>query len=485
MIQVAKKFGADSSIDAYYYVIAFHFFLISIIQNVFKIVLLPILIFEKEKNPSGINLLYNNLLVIGLLISLVMTCMLIIFINLDISQDLFPKNLEINFYKNLIYLSAPIVFLNVLSSVVISIYNSYQKFWVLEVVFNSRIMVSFIIFYFFSDNINVLSLVLGNVLGQLIVLLVGLYYIIKKKIVRLNFELKLHSSVRSISKLSFFPLLSTILVAFQPLISNYFLVQTNVIGNVSLFNYSQKIASIPTLIFSTGMLTVFVSHVAKLEVQKHFLEIKNTITKAISFLISLLIPTICFLYLIRIKIIKLIFNETNFSDSQILIISNPLIILLISYLFLQIHSLVSRIFIVKQNTGFLFLISLVAFLIQIIAVFVFIKEFHYSIYGVPFALISTNLFVSIISFSAAYFKYNSIDIRYVLINLLKSIVTSLIVFYLCSKFNNYTIIDNDYFSIIGLFFLFSFGNAFILYIVKQQDFISLITYTKFLKIKKR
>lgn len=475
MVLVAKKFGADSKVDAYYYIIAVHFFLIAIIQNVFKIVLLPILIYEKEKNPDELNLLFNNLIIISIILSLLVTFVLIVFINLDFSRFFFPNELNFEYYKYLVYLSSPLIVLNILSSIVSNIYNSFQKFWFLEIVFNSRVLISLIVFYFLSDKIDVLSLILGNVLGQFIVLSIALYHLVANDIIKIKFELRLHRAMKSISKLTYLPFLSTILVAFQPLVNNYFLVEAHIEGNVSLFNYAQKIASIPTLIFSAGMLTVFVSHVSKLEVENKIEEVRNTITKNISFLVTVLIPSILFLFLIRFRLINLVFSGAKFSSSQVLIISNTLVILLVSFFFLQIHSLISRVFIVKQNTNFLVLISVIAFFVQLGSIYLLLYNFKFEIYGISIALIVTNFVVCVSSFLVANLKYNAINSKYVLLNLFKSLLVTFPMFFLFSELSNYI---DDMFSnliaIIILFLLFILFNSSFLFLLRQNDFISFI-----------
>ncbi len=475
MVLVAKKFGADSKVDAYYYVIALHFFLIAIIQNVFKIVLLPVLIYEKEKNPHELNLLFNNLIFISIALSLLVTFFLIIFVNLDFSRFFFPKDLDFEYYKYLVYLSSPLIVLNILSSIISNIYNSFQKFWFLEIVFNSRVLISFLIFYFFSDKIDILSLILGNVLGQFIVLLFAIYHLVARDIVNIKFDLQLHSSIKSISKLTYLPFLATILGAFQPLVNNYFLVEAHIVGNVSLFNYAQKIASIPTLIFSAGMLTVFVSHVSKLEVENKTEEVRNIITKNISFLVTLLIPSILFLFLIRFKLINLIFSGAKFSSSQVLIISNTLVILFVSFFFLQIHSLISRIFIVKQNTNFLVFISIIAFFVYLVSIYVLLFIFKFENYGISFALIVTNFVVCISSFFVANFKYDSINTKYVFLNLVKSLFVTIPMYFLFVELTLYVdYLFNNLAGIIALFLLFILLNSAFLFLLRQNDFISFL-----------
>jgi peptidoglycan biosynthesis protein MviN/MurJ (putative lipid II flippase) len=479
MILVAKKFGANAKIDAYYYIIAIHFFLITVIQNVFKIILLPILIFEKNNNPQQIDLLFNNLIIVSSIFSLSLTLLVIGFANLEIFKSFFPSNLSIEYYRSILYLSSPLIFLNVLSSILSNMYNSYQKFGILEALFNSRIFISFLFFYLFSDYLQINSLILGNVIGQFIVLFISIYYLKSIKILNFKFEFRFHKSLIGISKVSIIPLISTVLVAFQPLVINYFLTKTNVLGSISLFNYSQKIASIPTIIFSAGMLTVFVSHVSNLEVKGYAAEIKNTTTKSVSFLITLILPLIIFISFARFEIVSILFNKSNLTSGQLLEISNTTVLLLLSLGFLQIHSILSRIFIVKQNTRILFFLSIGSFIIQVSSIYVFVIILNFLTYGVSFSLITTNAIILSLSIWYNIAKYNSIEINYIFKNFIKTIPAIfilLIIYFFGNNISN--IIQNVFVTLFFKLFIIVFIYFSSLFYFKHSDILLLFSYFK-------
>lgn len=478
MLLVAKKFGANAQIDGYYYIIAFHFFIITIIQNVFKIVLLPILITERTINPDQINLLFNNLFFLISSFAVILSIILIVLASSGMLQFFFPKSLDYDYYKDLFILSSPLILLNVSSSILINIYNSFQKFWILELINNSKFLINLVFFYFFFDLLHINSLVLGNILGQLFILGFFIFYLSKTGIVSFKFNLKIHDSLGKITRLSFIPFLSTIIVAFQPLIINFFLLNTNISGSISLFNYSQKIASIPTVIFSAGMLTVFVSHISLLEANGNGEGIKNTTSKSVSFLFSFLLPIIAFIYWARYELISFLFKSDVFSKHQLTNISNTTTLLLVSLVFLQIHSLISRIFIAKQNTKLLFILSVIGSLLQILLIYVFVKKIHLIEYGIPVSIVITNFVILLLSIIYSILKYDLLNIKYILRNLLLSTLISISSVFLLSHIDVYIynfINVSFYIILIKFIFILSF-NLFLLYKFKQSDVISLYIF---------
>ncbi len=472
MIKVAQIFGADSKIDAYYYVLGIYLFLILILQNVLKTVLMPILIDEQKNNSKNIIEFYNGLLSYSFLFLLVITLISIFIIQSDLFVYLLPINSPLLLYRQFFLLGLPLVFLNIIYSIFSLIYNSYQKFGVLEFLLNLRIPIAFIILIVLHKKLDTISLMIGNLVGQLIVVASAFYFLSSKNILNFKFNFQLSNSLKYVFKFSVIPLLAGVFNAMQPLISNFFLANYSSQGSITMLSYIQKISSIPTILFTSSFMTVFLSHISKLELDNNKVEIKKSITKSISSIGTLVLPVILYLFIIRQDLVNFFFKDSKLTAENLHVITSGLLLFLVSFYFSQIYSLLFRIFIAKKLLNMVLLINFISFFIHLLLTVLFVKIFKMDLLGTIISILSSNVLIVLISFVYINLKFNVLDLNYLYFNFIKTFISLVITFlimtplysFISSIFIHFLIINLILFSI--LFFIFNF---FIQYIVRNQD----------------
>lgn len=483
MIDVAKIFGANGKVDAYYYVLGVYFFFTLIFQNVLKSILMPVLMYERKNNINNITSFYNGLLSYSIVILTLVTFLIIFISQSDLVFYILPKNSSIETYRQFFILSAPVLFLSVIYSIFSSIYNSIQKFGLLDIFLNLRIIISYIFLIILYHKYDEYSLIIGNLIGLFMSVILTFFYLQKIKLIKFKFEFKTNLSLRKIFMSSPIPLIASIFTAFQPMVSNYFLGTYSSQGSLTILSNLQKIASIPTIIFTSGFLTVFLTQISKIEVEKNNFELKKTVSKSISAVSTFVLPTILLLYIIRNELIQVLFKNSKLTEEHLEIMSNGMTIFLFSFYFLQIYSLLFRIYVVKKLLFKILFLNVLSFICHYILTFVFVKVYNFDVIGTIGSMLLSNAFTTLYSFYYLHKKFRIFEINHLLRNMFKTLLTGFIIFILSdnayhqlaykysNKFMLFTISYSILFVIAFFFFTILFKNDDILYLKNKVHII--------------
>jgi len=477
---VAKKFGANNNIDIIYYIINISSFIIALFTGIFKTTLIPFIFNEVKKNQNNLSIIQNAFLTYFTIILLLLSVLMIIFSETNFFFISFPFLEEATFTKKIFYFSIPFIFFSVLQSLISTYSNINYKFGLAEIVNISKIIIALFVVFYLSNSLFESSIIIGNFVGAFASFFITIIYLKRNKLLNFYVDFRYLILFKRMLSLSIIPLLTSLMISSQIIVTNYLLGVYGTTGSITLLAFSQRFSSIPTLLFSSGFLTVFLTYSSKLEAENKSKELKNTITKSISFLSFLVIPTILYFVLIKEYFIKLLLIYTDFDKSQCNLISHGLIILLISALFLQFYSIVFRIYIIKKEYNILFLFSIIYFVFHLIFSFFIIQYTSESLIGASIGIFASNFILLIISFFYIYKKHDVIDLNYVLKNFIKNItgifIVSLIFFQI--KDSELTSVLHISSRII-LYFIGSFSIYFTTqYIIRNNDFISLFNKIK-------
>jgi putative peptidoglycan lipid II flippase len=478
MIEVARIFGANSDVDAYYYVLGFYFFVILVFQNVLKITLMPILIYERENNKESI-LTFNNVLLSYAFLFITVITLLIVFISqTSLISYLIPQNSSIELYRQLFLFSAPILLLHIIYSILSLIYNSTQKFGFLEFILNLRIVFAYIILLIFYSKFGTFTLIIGNVIGQFMVVMVALFYLQKIKLIKFKFEFKYNQALINISRLSLISLFAGLFNAAQPIISNYFLGNFSPGGSLTILSNLQKVASIPSILFTSSFMTVFLSHISRLEVESNFEKIRNTVTKSLSAISTVILPVILIMFITKDEIMFILFNNTKLTVENLETMSFGLVIFLISFYFIQIYSLLFRIFIAKKLLRIILFFNFISFIVHFFLTFLFVNVLNLNVIGTVCAMCFSNLFIAVFSFAYLNYKFKFFNLGYIVKNYFKTTLSLLIIFLLTKGLYNQflTIFYDNNLIVVITFSIF----IFLLYVI----FLNILRQDDLLYIKK-
>ncbi len=330
---VAKKFGANEKVDIIYYVINVASFIIALFTNIFKTTLIPFVYKETKQNSITIYEIQNIFLSYFTLILFALALLMFFLAQTKYFFVAFPFSINLNLIKQIFYYAIPFIFISVLQSLMSTYSNIHFKFGIAEIVNVFKIFIVLFFVIFLSNKLNESSIIIGNLLGVFISFILTIYYLIRSNLLNYKFDFRHFIIFRNMIYESFKPLLTSFLISSQILITNYLLSIFGSIGSITLLAFSQRFSSIPTLLFSSGFLTVFLTYSSKLEADNKDAELKNTITKSLSFLTFLVLPSIIFFSIVQEDFVKILTIYTSFNLTDCNLIYGGL--LLFFYKFIQ------------------------------------------------------------------------------------------------------------------------------------------------------
>lgn len=473
--KIIDIFGATTELDAYYYTMSFYLILIAVFQNYFKIILTPALVKELESNRANVVNFQNKILSVSTVVLLFLTLLIVLFSQTDYLYILLPQNSNISLYQKLFLYSSPILYLTIILGIFSSIFNSKLKFGLIEFISGTKIIIALIILILLHTKFSYVVLILGNVISLVVVNIIVFIYLHKKEFINFKFDLKIDKSLLMLLKTSSLPLISGIISSLQPIVSNYLLLSNSSKGSLTLFNIIQKFGSIPSLVFTSGFLTVFISHISKFEAENDYEKVKSSITQAISNILTINLPLIILFYLVKNDFLLFLLGDTKLNNNQIDEISVNMLWVLISLLFLQIYSVLWRVLVIKNEYKLILNLSLFNFFFSFIFFYILTKYFNYEIFGIVLSTFFVNASVLVYTIIYINKKYFYLDYKYLLLNFYKTFLSALITYivYNCTLIY-IEFLFSSYVKIVSLFvsvFIFCITYISIQYALKQKDII--------------
>ena len=381
---VAALYGATSNTDIYFYGLSIVLIFTSAIGGILKSVFISVFhrYIHKEKADEKEILGSFYLFFISFLLFL-----WVIFVSFSLFGLKFVSipGIQDNqmFARVLFQLSFLIIFSGFVDCFS-TLYNSYQHF-VAPLLTPLLRSVVFITFVFYSkDSLGVESLSIGTALSEL-VQLTALFLIIRLKGIYFGFKFSFHPAVRKMVKLSLPPFLSNATTRINNFIDGAF-VAPLLIGGVTVLNYSNKIASIPEIFLTGGILTVILSYWSLERSKNGVSSLEKNIKKALISITFVVIPMVIFMFVLRVPLVEILYQRKNFTPD----LTQKTALLLGLYSFgllpLILGRVLTRGFLVLEDTWTPFWVGNIRLLVNFFTNVLFIK-----IFGFPGIAISTSV----------------------------------------------------------------------------------------------
>lgn len=387
-IFIASIFGINNATDAFFFSYSIVWFITVVISNTSQTAIVP-LIAEKQGNSGAINE-YINDLIIKLIAILLILCIIVLIIikPLILIITNFSEDVVNKIFLIILFLFPTILFL-ASSGFIEGLLNFHKKYWASPLATSLRSTVILIIIFLFSRSLNILSIVLGYLTGELVYLLILLYLAGKYYNFKLNFKKGKTKSFRTFFQGS----LGIFMFCFFNEIN--FIVDNSMssylgVGSVSLIVYSEKIFLILYNILPLMLSKVLLSDWSiywHIEKKERLLDIAFSLIKKFALFF---VPIFLILFLLRQEITTLVYLRGNFPADKIHQVSELVgfqILIIIPTLLIMI---ISRYLVVIKQTNVLILISVLRTVINVVGNLICMK-----IFGLVGILISTLLHTSL------------------------------------------------------------------------------------------
>lgn len=404
-IIIADNFGLSEILDTFYIAILIPGLISGIFLGSFQSVFIPNYIGElKNGKNAGAFQSACFLITIGVALFFLLIAMLFTDVYLDV---FFPGHSE-NYYaliKTQFYYVAPCILFWGFSSLLSGLLTIDDEFTYSSInsVFTPISIIICVLF--FRDELGIIVLAFGTLIGSILNFLFLLIIVIKRKIIALKTpDFKSRNIVVLFKQLPA-KLSSSLLSGVNPLVDQYFAAQL-VVGSISALSFGAKIP-----MFAIGIVGIALGKVLLPYFSKNAIDDKVKTFKRLNQILRKLIVPILIIMLVLIllskPIITLFFERNAFTSDDTIVVSK-----IMQMYLLQIPSYISGLIMVKfltaiNKNNFMVLTSVMSLVLNIVLNLILIEKI--GVYGLALA---TSL-VSIINSVVLYVYIRNLNKMYV------------------------------------------------------------------------
>ncbi|MFH1565740.1 MAG: lipid II flippase MurJ [bacterium] len=394
---IAAFYGATGNTDSYFYALSLVLIFTTGTTGILKAVFIPVFLrFKKESPGEEKEMLGSFYFVFGIFLFGLWGIFVLISVLLTLVFKLHLGGMEPYLLGKLLFQMSLLILLTGLVECYSTVYNAYQHFVIPLITPLIRSLV-FIGFVFGTKSfLGVQSLSVGNIIGEFVQLLLLVFALYKAKI-PLSLDFKIHKAVRRMIKISLPPFLSNAMTRVNTLVDGTFIAPL-LVGGITILNYSSKIAGIPEMLLTGAFLTVILSHWSLSRAEGDMTRVGDSLKKILLILGFIFIPLLSFMYFLRIPLVQVMYERKNFTYELSLGTSRFLGFYLIGVLPLILGRVLTRVFLVMEDTWTPFWVGNLRFVLNIGMNFLFIKFFGFI--GIPISTTITSFIMFIYMYLA-------------------------------------------------------------------------------------
>ena len=394
---IAALYGATGNTDAYFYALSLVLIFTTGTTGILKSVFIPVFLrFRKEAPKDEKEILGSFYFTFGIFLLGLWGIFVLVSILLTLVFKLHLGGMEPILLGKLLFQMSFLIILTGFVECYSTVYNAYQHFVIPLVTPLIRSLV-FIGFVFGTrDFLGVQSLSLGSVFGEL-VQLSSLVFALRYAGIALSFNLKVHSAVKRMIKIALPTFLSNAMTRVNNLVDGTFIAPL-LVGGVTILNYANKISGIPEMLLTGAFLTVILSYWSLSRAEEGMDKVGDSLRKVIVVLGFIFIPLLFFMYFLRLPLVQLMYERKNFTYDLSVSTANFLGVYLIGILPLILGRVLTRAFLVIEDTWTPFWVGNFRFILNIAADLLFIKLLGYI--GIPLSTTFTSFVMFIYMYLA-------------------------------------------------------------------------------------
>jgi peptidoglycan biosynthesis protein MviN/MurJ (putative lipid II flippase) len=432
VIQIISLFGTSLNVDLYYLVLSISLYFSNILGQLFKNILIPQLFAIEDNEERNFFIKFLHTLIILFVTGLI----IISFLFFPVSGSILGSNSIILIY------SAVLVSVNLLISFYNAILFFKSNYTYGEYINLFRIILQIFIILLLNKNFN--SQVL--ILSLLIPLILSLILLFGKTkigyIYNLNYEKS--NQIKLFLRNSIKTFLVLALVSSQNVVSNVFNFNIGD-GLNSIYNYSQKISVIPSIIFNGSFLTILLVKLSSNKSNQS--QFNFELLSKLLYLISVIFSFFVGIVFLNTEYFFEYFLLNKFNSDFSSYFTDYVNILLLASFFQIMYSIILRDYFSKNKVNRSLYISIIGFILY----FFFLLFFNFvglRNYSVPFAnVFSVLILFLIVSFDMGYFELK-ISNGNLFFNILLICLTTFLSLTLTNYFTNFISLSSEYLTLI-------------------------------------
>ncbi len=408
-VLIAKRFGATWQTDAWFIALVIPVGIAGIATGVMKVVFVPVFVEERLKRPENVARLIGSILGGMLLVSLAGMALMVVLVFtgvFDLGET--PQQREI--VRLLILELVPQVPLLIFGMTFYAIYQSYQRFASAELALAARPLVVVLAMLTLADRIGVHALALGNVVGQLVVLLFSIYIVRYRIGVPLSLRFGLEPALRRMIELARFPVASLVLTHTAPILRRVIAALLRE-GSVAVLSLSQNLSVIPMLLIGRGFTSVILSHWSKCVGSGDRETFRRNLNDSLSVLLTVILPVVAILTVLRAHLVRLAYRRGEFDEEAVALTVATFLVLLLSVIPEYVGMLVVRVFHAEKNLRVMFILGFMLVAVELPLAYVLGVIFSVGVVGIAWAMLISRSVTTLLTVLLVHFRYYRFDTR--------------------------------------------------------------------------
>jgi len=383
-VVIAAKFGASQDLDIFLAATTVPLFITSILSGSLNLTFIPVFAEYRTKEPSEIWKVVSSFINLNIVATTVL-CVIGIYFAYPIVSILVPgfNGAKLVRAATLLQWLFPSIVLNVVNALMASVYYSNQRFIIpsLNNIVSPLLVMAYVTL--FHDYLSTNSIALAILTSSIVQVLLLVAGFIRTSDFKYHFVFNFkHPGVLKILKLMTPLVFGMLIYRAIPIFDSYIL-SSLPSGSISHIGYAQKLlAAIPQLITSGISIAIF-PLMAKYAAEHKWIDLKQIMSKGIRQVLFFVIPTILFLCINGIAIIKLVYERGAFGPDDSIAVGKAFTIYLLSLIFSTANN-ITNCYYVLNDTLTPFVIGVISAITYVIVCLLLLKM-HIGYLALPIA----------------------------------------------------------------------------------------------------
>ncbi len=311
---IAIWFGVNSETDAFFLAYGTLLFVAGVLGTVIEILVPFIAEFRAKEEEMRVfigKLLGNGSVILLLVVGLLLVGMKPV---LAILTDLDPSTLALT-YQLFIEIS-PLGFILLWTSILSGFLNAHKQFNLPALSPAFRAIVSLGMIFLFQSSLGVHAISLGYVAGEFVRLLI--LALVTKEGYRVKFSISFRPDSKLIEfyKTSLFASTGMVFALFNRIIDRI-MASWLPEGSISILHYADSLFMIPVSLFSTGLMTIFLSYWSENYYGLERNKFKQEVGRVVKVVVLITLPVTFLLIIIRDPLVRFIFGRGAFERQML------------------------------------------------------------------------------------------------------------------------------------------------------------------------
>jgi putative peptidoglycan lipid II flippase len=482
---LASRFGVGLEIDSYFVAFAIPSFFVLILSTSISKVFIPLFVdCQIKKGERSAWLLASNFIntaLLFLILLIVLSELLAKYYIHWLAPGL--NKPSYNLAVSLIRLFLPVIFFAGLNTFLTSLYYAANRFLKPSIAFVLNSMTVFLTVLFFSNRFGIYSIAYGVLAAAIL----QCFFLVPVLFHKYSFILEINNSdLIKLLRLLFPVVIGAMFYKAVPLIEKNIASGLSS-GSISYLGYVYRIIPILLALTTTGISTTFFPLLSRYVSRKDWAKARRTFLLGINSLMIIVSPLVIYLIVLRVDVIKLLYQRGQFTYQDTLATASIFIYYLIALFFMAISTLPSQIYAITQDTKILIPIGLLETVAYAIYCVTLAKLFK--LQGIAMAFALYYLIAFLINYAVLYIRIKNFSLRKIFITPAKILSTAigsgLVLYYLnlyLKPIVNCNAASLLFIAVISLFSLFVY--LILLHYVKVEE-ISEVKRIIFAKLKSR